>query len=72
MCLPSSLQERLELIWSSLGDVINGWRSKLDLEPVPATEGPMLAETLKIPITYCWSPALIAKPKDWPAHIGKH
>jgi UDP:flavonoid glycosyltransferase YjiC (YdhE family) len=32
----------------------------------------MLAETLKIPFTYCWSPALMAKPKDWPAHIGKH
>ncbi|CEL05889.1 hypothetical protein ASPCAL07001 [Aspergillus calidoustus] len=57
------------LTWQGLGDVINSWRSKLDLEPVPATEGPMLAETLKIPFTYCWSPALMAKPKDWPAHI---
>ncbi|KAL3463446.1 hypothetical protein BJX64DRAFT_121014 [Aspergillus heterothallicus] len=57
------------LTWQGLGDVINGWRSKLDLEPVPATEGPMLAETLKIPFTYCWSPALMAKPVDWPAHI---
>ncbi|KAL2821330.1 hypothetical protein BDW59DRAFT_164212 [Aspergillus cavernicola] len=57
------------LTWQGLGDVINGWRAKLDLEPVPATEGPMLAETLKIPFTYCWSPALMAKPQDWPAHI---
>ncbi|KAI9368543.1 hypothetical protein BJX61DRAFT_212796 [Aspergillus egyptiacus] len=57
------------LTWQGLGDVINTWRSKLDLEPVPATEGPMLADTLKIPFTYCWSPALMAKPADWPAHI---
>ncbi|KAL6232331.1 hypothetical protein BDW75DRAFT_22879 [Aspergillus navahoensis] len=57
------------LTWQGLGDVINSWRSKLDLEPVPVTEGPMLAQTLKIPFTYCWSPALMAKPADWPAHI---
>ncbi|KAL2842748.1 hypothetical protein BJY01DRAFT_264410 [Aspergillus pseudoustus] len=57
------------LTWQGLGDVINKWRGKLDLEPVPVTEGPMLAETLKIPFTYCWSPALMAKPVDWPAHI---
>ncbi|KAL4866899.1 hypothetical protein BDV12DRAFT_187099 [Aspergillus spectabilis] len=57
------------LTWQGLGDVINSWRSKLDLEPVPVTEGPMLAETLKIPFTYCWSPALMAKPADWPTHI---
>ncbi|KAL4886738.1 hypothetical protein BJY04DRAFT_204881 [Aspergillus karnatakaensis] len=57
------------LMWQGLGDVINTWRSKLDLEPVPVTEGPMLVETLRIPITYCWSPALMAKPADWPAHI---
>ncbi|KAL4782156.1 hypothetical protein BJX76DRAFT_349619 [Aspergillus varians] len=57
------------LTWQGLGDVINNWRSKLDLEPVPSTEGPMLADTLKIPFTYCWSPSLMAKPADWPAHI---
>jgi hypothetical protein len=22
-------------------------------------------------MTYCWSPALVPKPTDWPAHIGK-
>ncbi|KAJ7254670.1 hypothetical protein B0H12DRAFT_1202254 [Mycena haematopus] len=31
--------------------------------------GPALAETLKIPFTYCWSPALNPKPVDWPAHM---
>ncbi|RDW70562.1 putative sterol glucosyltransferase [Aspergillus mulundensis] len=57
------------LTWQGLGDVINSWRSKLDLEAVPVTEGPMLASTLKVPFTYCWSPALMRKPADWPAHI---
>ena len=43
----------------------------MDLEPVPESEGPLLLETLKIPFTYCWSPALVPKPKDWASHIGK-
>lgn len=55
-----------------LGDVINDWRKTIDLEPVPTSEGPLLAETLKIPFTYCWSPALVGKPMDWPSYIGKH
>ncbi|KAJ7103729.1 sterol glucosyltransferase [Mycena epipterygia] len=57
------------LTWQGLGDIINKWRASVDLEPVPATEGPALAETLKIPFTYCWSPALVAKPADWDSHI---
>ncbi|KAJ7363785.1 sterol glucosyltransferase [Mycena albidolilacea] len=57
------------LTWQGVGDVINKWRHSLDLGPVPFTEGPALAETLKIPFTYCWSPALVPKPVDWPAHI---
>lgn len=52
-----------------LGDVINDWRYTLGLEPVPLTEGPFLAETLRIPYTYCWSPSLVPKPKDWPGYI---
>jgi len=54
----------------SLQDVINSWRRTLDLEPVPFSEGPLLAETLEIPVTYCWSPALVPKPADWPSYIG--
>lgn len=57
------------MTWQGLGDVINSWRGRIGLEPVPNTEGPMLASTLSIPSTYCWSPALIPKPRDWPAHI---
>ncbi|GAB1310098.1 Sterol 3-beta-glucosyltransferase [Madurella fahalii] len=57
------------MTWQGLGDIINAWRGTLDLEPVPFSEGPGLAENLKVPFTYCWSPALIPKPDDWPAHI---
>jgi hypothetical protein len=31
----------------------------------------MLAETLKVPFTYCWSPALVERPKDWPPNLGR-
>ncbi|KAH7129827.1 sterol glucosyltransferase [Dactylonectria estremocensis] len=57
------------ITWQGLGDVINDWRKTLDLEPVPLSEGPGLIETLKVPYTYCWSPALIPKPADWGGHI---
>lgn len=57
------------MTWQGLGDVINKWRESIGLEEVPSTEGPMLASALSIPFTYCWSPALVPKPKDWPAHI---
>ncbi|CZS90925.1 related to sterol glucosyltransferase [Rhynchosporium agropyri] len=57
------------MTWQGLGDVINKWRKSIDLEPIPETEGPLLVETLKIPFTYCWSPALVAKPQDWPSHV---
>jgi hypothetical protein len=60
------------LTWQGLGDVINKWRKQsLDLEPVPATEGAGIIETLKVPFTYCWSPALVPKPRDWSSHIGQ-
>ncbi|KAH8745269.1 hypothetical protein F5883DRAFT_439125, partial [Diaporthe sp. PMI_573] len=57
------------MTWQGIGDLINDWRRTLDLEPVPFTEGPLLAEKLCIPTTYCWSPALIPKPMDWPEFI---
>lgn len=57
------------LTWQGLGDVVNRFRATLDLEPVPTSVGPVLAETLKIPFTYCWSPALVPKPADWASHI---
>ena len=54
----------------SLGDVINKWRASLDLENVAMFDGPLLTERLRVPHTYCWSPALVPKPADWDAHIG--
>lgn len=51
--------------------MINSFREGLDLERIPATVGPSLADALKIPFTYCWSPALIPKPADWGEHIGQ-
>ncbi|KAI7762941.1 hypothetical protein LZL87_013432 [Fusarium oxysporum] len=53
----------------TLGDIINAWRGTLDLEAIPFSEGPCLTETLGVPVTYCWSPALVPKPADWPENI---
>lgn len=33
--------------------------------------GAGLADYLHVPFTYCWSPSLVPKPKDWPSNIGK-
>lgn len=57
------------MTWQGLADVVNKWRKKLDLEPVPITEGPFLQYTQRIPTTYCWSGALVPKPSDWGQHI---
>jgi hypothetical protein len=53
-----------------IGDIVQKWRDTLDLEPLPLSEAPFLMETLQIPFTYCWSPALVPKPRDWGRHIG--
>ncbi|KAL0933945.1 uncharacterized protein CTRU02_210744 [Colletotrichum truncatum] len=58
------------MTWQGLGDVINEWRSSmLDLEPITISSGPKLADSLQVPFTYCWSPALVPKPNDWPSYI---
>ena len=54
----------------SIGDIVQKWRATIDLEPLPLSEAPFLMETLQIPHTYCWSPALVPKPRDWGRHIG--
>lgn len=59
------------LTWQSLGDIINRFRAKcLGLDPVSLIWAPGMLQRLKIPHTYCWSPALIPKPKDWGPHIS--
>lgn len=54
------------MTWQGLGDVINRFRSAvLDLDPLSLLWAPGLLTRLRIPTTYCWSPALIPKPNDW-------
>ncbi|KAJ2894553.1 glycosyltransferase family 28 domain-containing protein [Zalerion maritima] len=58
------------MTWQGLGDVINRFRIKaLDLEPLSLIWAPGLLTRLRIPYTYCWSPALIPKPNDWGNNI---
>ena len=58
------------LTWQGLGDVINKFRERsLGLEPVSIMWAPGMASRLRIPWTYCWSPALIPKPLDWGNYI---
>jgi UDP:flavonoid glycosyltransferase YjiC (YdhE family) len=59
------------LSWQGIGDIINRFRAKcLGLDPVSLIWAPGMLQRLKIPHTYCWSPALIPKPKDWGSHIS--
>ncbi|KAF2096051.1 UDP-Glycosyltransferase/glycogen phosphorylase [Rhizodiscina lignyota] len=59
------------LSWQALGDIINRFRAKcLGLDPISMIWAPGMLHRLKIPHTYCWSPALIPKPKDWGPHIS--
>lgn len=59
-------------LFGSLGDIINKWRRTLDLEDVAVLDGPLLAERLRVPFTYCWSPSVVPKPADGGRHIGKN
>ncbi|KAL1897370.1 hypothetical protein Sste5346_004106 [Sporothrix stenoceras] len=64
------------LAWQGLGDIINRFRSRnLGLEPLspllavaPFHQGGLMGR-LRVPTTYCWSPALLPKPKDWGSEI---
>ncbi|KAI8719146.1 Glyco-transf-28 domain-containing protein [Fusarium sp. LHS14.1] len=58
------------MTWQGLGDVVNRFRTKvLGLDPIALMWAPGLFERLRIPYTYCWSPALIPKPGDWGDNI---
>ncbi|KAJ9635308.1 hypothetical protein H2204_005869 [Knufia peltigerae] len=59
------------LSWQGLGDIINRFRAKcLGLDPISMLWAPGVLQRLNVPHTYCWSPALIPKPKDWGPHIS--
>ncbi|KAH7045850.1 hypothetical protein B0J12DRAFT_627325, partial [Macrophomina phaseolina] len=58
------------LMWQGLGDVINRFReSELFLAPLGLGSAAGLIHRLKVPVTYCWSPSLLPKPRDWPSTI---
>ncbi|KAF9009574.1 glycosyltransferase family 1 protein [Cyathus striatus] len=58
------------LTWQGVGDIINKLRTKtLGLSALSIRSGPGLADRLKIPWTYCMSPALVPKPEDWKNNI---
>ncbi|KAI4844738.1 UDP-Glycosyltransferase/glycogen phosphorylase [Aureobasidium sp. EXF-8846] len=61
----------MELLTSEgLIDLVNNFRENtLALDPLHAAWGHQLLPQLKVPFTYCWSPALIPKPQDWGNHI---
>lgn len=60
------------MTWQGLASVINKFRTKtLGLQALSNREGAGLADRLKIPFMYCWSPSVIPKPEDWKEHIGK-
>jgi UDP:flavonoid glycosyltransferase YjiC (YdhE family) len=59
------------MTWQGLGDVINKFRRNiLNLASISLMWAPGMNSRLRIPFTYCWSPALIPKPKDWGPHIS--
>ncbi|KAK0227822.1 UDP-Glycosyltransferase/glycogen phosphorylase [Armillaria fumosa] len=58
------------LTWQGMGDIINKLRTRtLGLAPLSLRSGPGVVDTCKVPWTYCMSPALVPKPKDWKNHI---
>jgi hypothetical protein len=59
------------ITWQGLGDLINDFREHvLGLNTMNPAWGPGVLDRLKIPFTYCFSPALIPKPPDWRSHIS--
>ncbi|KAI4717975.1 UDP-Glycosyltransferase/glycogen phosphorylase [Aureobasidium sp. EXF-10727] len=67
--MSGEISRKRRMVAEILGDVINDWRESIELEPINFMDGPTLARMLKVPFTYCWSPALVPKPRDWPEYI---
>ncbi|CAK5279180.1 unnamed protein product [Mycena citricolor] len=58
------------LTWQGMGDLVNKFRKyTLGLEALSLRSGPSVVDRLKVPWTYCMSPALVPKPEDWKNHI---
>ena len=58
------------LTFQGLGDIINKFRTAtLGLEAVSTMWFPTSVVSQRLPFTYCWSPSLIPKPKDWGPNV---
>ncbi|KAB5588152.1 Sterol 3-beta-glucosyltransferase [Ceratobasidium theobromae] len=58
------------MTWQGLGHTINKFRRKrLGLPSLSVVSGAGLIERCGVPWTYCMSPTLVPKPKDWINHI---
>ncbi|CAL5867229.1 uncharacterized protein PFLUO_LOCUS1444 [Penicillium psychrofluorescens] len=58
------------MVWEGLGDLVNKFRKTcLSLDPLDTITAPSLINRLQIPCAYLWSPALLAKPRDWAEKI---
>jgi UDP:flavonoid glycosyltransferase YjiC (YdhE family) len=58
------------MTWEGLGSVTNTFREEsLGLPELSQAAATTAIHRLRVPYTYCWSPALIPKPKDWGRHI---
>ena len=52
-------------------DLINSFRQeKLGLPALHTRQATFLMIDERVPYTYCWSPALVPKPRDWASHIN--
>lgn len=53
-----------------MGSVINNFRKSLGLRELYARQAINAFIDECVPHTYCWSPSLVTKPKDWGNHIN--
>lgn len=74
--MPPTINKKKELAYTNvclfrISDIMNTFRTKtLGLSSLSLRSGAGMIDRLKIPWTYCLSPALIPKPDDWKNHIG--
>ncbi|PPQ66045.1 hypothetical protein CVT26_010801 [Gymnopilus dilepis] len=57
------------LTWHGIVDIINDFRTRVGLPSLSIRSGPGYVDRLKVPWSYCMSPALVPKPDDWKNHI---
>ncbi|CAF1234226.1 unnamed protein product [Rotaria sp. Silwood1] len=59
------------LTWTGMRDIVNDFRKKtLGLRELHTRQATNALIDERVPVTYCWSPSLVAKPDDWGTHIN--